>query len=242
MKTDLSRFEMPAAEFLEILAERGITEIAPRGIAVQLDDGVRWFLPERGLNMHHFRYFAPLIDDHDIKDELAHAVMVNHLIPGRDLSEALFAVRQLRRETDLADALQEGGFNLLVERAERILIERESEWVEIGHQGKSGDRSGPYGGRLTYDATTKSVCLDDSSFVIEDPAAFGIFKMLFEAGGQIVTRRQLKNLPGCKGRVDRKIKNHLKEYNNKVLSYVIKSKVGRGGGYWITLPAELVRV
>jgi hypothetical protein len=257
MFNKLPGFDKPDTAFVAILAEAGMTDVSPFGIEVQLDDGVRWFLPDGGLTIEHFHYLAHLVEDHDSKNDLAHAVLINALYCEYNSGDVRDAVQKIGLEIDLADALEGGEFELQVVRARGKILELSLERIKLKNRAKTGfvrseeDRpsivstgpnsqvSLPYRGRLTCDRATKTVRLDGSSFLIENPRAFSIFQRLFDADGEIVTTKQLNELPGCKGdRLDRVIKKML-IYKHKKLRRIIRTKVGRGGGYWITCPPEL---
>jgi hypothetical protein len=67
---------------------------------------------------------------------------------------------------------------------------------------------------------------------VDSLPALRIFERIVLDQGELVTARELKQLPGCKGRIDRIIRNGLP----KDVKDLICSKVGSGGGYWLNLP------
>jgi hypothetical protein len=67
---------------------------------------------------------------------------------------------------------------------------------------------------------------------VDNPAALRIFERIALDQGELVTATDLKRLPGCKGRIDRIIRNGLPEE----LRTLIRSRVGAAGGYWLHLP------
>jgi hypothetical protein len=86
--------------------------------------------------------------------------------------------------------------------------------------------------QLKFDDARYRVILGGQRYHIEDPTVYLIFKKIAEASPQIVPHAVIEALPGCKGRIDRKLK-HLPE----TLQAVLKSRAGPTGGYWIDISA-----
>jgi hypothetical protein len=92
--------------------------------------------------------------------------------------------------------------------------------------------------RLTIDPSTRNVCLDGKSSVIEHAVAFRILWVIAEAKGALVTSNEFREkVSGCsKCRIDVLLNRHLPPWVRDLL----RGQSGHNGGYSLLLP-EIVR-
>jgi hypothetical protein len=86
--------------------------------------------------------------------------------------------------------------------------------------------------RIVIKLESQSVSLDRCTITVGDPGALRIFQRIAECHGALTSVEELNRIPGCRGRIDRRIKDHLPLR----LRDLIRSKAGPGGGYWLHLP------
>jgi hypothetical protein len=89
-------------------------------------------------------------------------------------------------------------------------------------------------GRLEIDSLSKTVRLGRKTATIEYAAAFQAFLHIAQAEGKTVSVADIQKIPGCKGRVDRLLKNHLPEW----VQALIPAQHGPGGGRALLLPKK----
>jgi hypothetical protein len=94
----------------------------------------------------------------------------------------------------------------------------------------------PFSERIRVsDPFAQTIWFDGEEKQVESPAAFEVLARLIEAGGGLVSREELLELPQCDGvKISRVIKEHIK----RVFGDIIASKRGNGGGRWIRLPSR----
>jgi hypothetical protein len=132
-----------------------------------------------------------------------------------------------------AQALGPVTFAEIKRQAQQAGITRGTAWLawkevrEEKAQGTSGSSA-----LLDLDCATQTVTVKGRAFGIDHPAAFQAFRMIAEAKGSLVSVHAIRQLPGCKGRVDRLLREHLPTD----IRSLIRSKKGQGGGYWLQLP------
>jgi hypothetical protein len=95
--------------------------------------------------------------------------------------------------------------------------------------------------RLTVEVASRRVILDGVPVVVNHPAAFRLIQALIDHShthsGGVMTREDFDRRPGLKGRIDRLIRQHMPLR----LQFIIRSRSGHGGGYWLQLAPQKVR-
>jgi hypothetical protein len=87
--------------------------------------------------------------------------------------------------------------------------------------------------RVVIDWGSHTVIVDGRVLArVDNPTALRLFEHIALDQGELVTSNELKQLPGCRGRIDRLINKSLPEE----VRALIRSKGGRAGGYWLHLP------
>ena len=87
---------------------------------------------------------------------------------------------------------------------------------------------------LVIDANAHTITVWGDRFEIKHAPTFQLFRKVADADGNLVLSSEIKKtIPGCKGRLDVMLSNHLRP---NTLRQLIQSKKGHGGGYWLVVP------
>jgi hypothetical protein len=87
--------------------------------------------------------------------------------------------------------------------------------------------------RVVIDWESHTVTVDGRLLSrVDNPPALRILERIALDQGELVTGKELKQLPGCRGRIDRLIRTGLPEE----VQALICSRGGPAGGYWLNLP------
>jgi hypothetical protein len=119
-------------------------------------------------------------------------------------------------EREGVDAIDNASATL--EQACRSILEEPSEPIRIG--------------RLKIEPLTGTIRLGGKRITIEHAASFQAFLRIARAEGMIVRAAEIREIPGCQGRVDLLLKRHLPAW----VQELIPAQKGPGGGWALRLP------